>query len=95
MPTANRGKISPLCHVRVLADAYRCTPSLLSNRKVVVGLCLGIYIVTYVIPFDKLQKPLQEKFRALHTEEAFEGVDEFDRQIQRGDNRQHGDDKSP
>ncbi|GFS55934.1 hypothetical protein TNCV_2924901 [Trichonephila clavipes] len=36
-----------------------------------------MYIVTFVTPFDKLQKPLQEKFRAFHTEEAFKGLLDF------------------
>ncbi|GFX80662.1 hypothetical protein TNCV_499291 [Trichonephila clavipes] len=32
------------------------------------------YIETFVIPLDKLHKALQEKIRALHTEEAFNGL---------------------
>ncbi|CAL1260809.1 unnamed protein product [Larinioides sclopetarius] len=31
------------------------------------------YIETFVIPLDKLQKAIQEKLGALHTEEAFNG----------------------
>ncbi|GFU86201.1 hypothetical protein TNCV_368591 [Trichonephila clavipes] len=35
------------------------------------------YIETFVIPLDKLRKPIQEIFRALHTEEAFNGLFDF------------------
>ncbi|GFU71606.1 hypothetical protein TNCV_3035461 [Trichonephila clavipes] len=35
------------------------------------------YIGTFVIPFDKLQKVLQEKLRALDIEDVFNGLFDF------------------